>query len=89
MEEFGLRIDPDGKASGFGIGSAWEEFLEDMELPGKGPEIDPGDADFLVNLQLSPGLDRLAGVHLYPRQADGVAFLISMRRAVLVEPMHE
>jgi SWI/SNF-related matrix-associated actin-dependent regulator 1 of chromatin subfamily A len=38
-------------------------------------------------VQLSPGLDRLAGVHLYPHQADGVAFLVSKRRAVLGDDM--
>ncbi len=38
-------------------------------------------------VQLSPGLDRLAGVHLYPHQADGVAFLASRRRAVLGDDM--
>jgi hypothetical protein len=30
-----------------------------------------------------PGFDRLKGVSLFPHQADGVAFLLSERRAIL------
>ena len=30
-----------------------------------------------------PGFDRLKGVSLFPHQADGVAFLLSKRRAIL------
>ena len=34
-----------------------------------------------------PDLDRLKGVSLFPHQADGVAFLLSKRRAILADDM--
>src|SRR6516164_9104393 len=34
-----------------------------------------------------PGFDRLKGVSLFPHQADGVAFLLSKKRAILGDDM--
>ncbi len=39
------------------------------------------------SFNFAPGLDRLAGVNLYPHQADGVAFLISKKRSILGDDM--
>ena len=36
---------------------------------------------------LPPGIDRVRDVHLYPYQADGVAFLVSKKRAILGDDM--
>ena len=38
-------------------------------------------------IQLAPGIDKIAEVSLYPHQADGVAFLLSKKRAILADDM--
>ena len=38
-------------------------------------------------IALPPGIDRVKDVHLYPYQADGVAFLASKKRAILGDDM--
>ena len=38
-------------------------------------------------IQLAPGIDKIAEGSLYPHQADGVAFLLSKKRAILADDM--
>src|SRR3954454_1128448 len=42
---------------------------------------------FGIGASLAQILDRLQGVSLFPHQADGVAFLLSMKRAILGDDM--
>jgi hypothetical protein len=45
--------------------------------------------DLLTLDAVLPGFDRLKGVSLFPHQADGVAFLLSKKRAILGDDMGE
>ena len=38
-------------------------------------------------IQFAPGIDKIAEGSLYPHQADGVAFLLSKKRAILADDM--
>ena len=38
-------------------------------------------------IELAPGIDKIAEGSLYPHQSDGVAFLLSKKRAILADDM--
>ena len=38
-------------------------------------------------IQLAPGIDKITEGSLYPHQSDGVAFLLSKKRAILADDM--
>ncbi len=38
-------------------------------------------------IEFAPGIDEIASGSLYPHQADGIAFLLSKRRAILADDM--
>ena len=38
-------------------------------------------------IEFAPGIDKIVSGSLYPHQADGVAFLLSKKRAILADDM--